>query len=112
MSQVIFNDAAPFDVQLRILNNGDVVSQTIFGPAGRIYNVLSASEKHAAAGTDGGAVTGDVTIDADGSAAGSGTSIFSSGTFDLKATANTKQTKAATAALQIAAGRCIGFKLT
>lgn len=54
--------------------------------------LVRVEERHGTLGTDGSAVTLDITKAADGTAPGSGTSMLAS-TFNLKATINTKQTK-------------------
>lgn len=63
--------------------------------ADRAYQVIEVHEIHETAGSDGGAVTLDITKDTGTNAPGAGSSIFASGTFDLKGTANTLQTKGA-----------------
>lgn len=61
-------------------------------PPGSEYEVLSVSEAHSVAGTDGGAVTGDLKKHSAGTTPANGTSVLSS-TFDLKSTLNTPVNK-------------------
>jgi hypothetical protein len=60
--------------------------------ADREYTVESAIEVHAVAGSDGGAVTGDIKKCTGTTAIASGTTVLGS-TFDLKSTAYTNVTK-------------------
>lgn len=89
--------------------NGDCVDQAFF-IANLAYQVTAVREVHAVAGTNGGAVTLQLTKDTATDAPGAGTDLLTNNTnagFDLKGTANTVQagTLTATAAsLQLAAG--------
>lgn len=82
--------------------------------ADRNYIVESVSEIHGTAGSDGSAVTLDITKDTGTTAPAGGSSVLSSGTFNLKATANTLQTIAgvATGVGQLAVGDRLALKLT
>ncbi|HZO57458.1 MAG TPA: hypothetical protein VFB63_32400 [Bryobacteraceae bacterium] len=93
--------------------NADIATTCfhVFGAAGKIVSI---TEIHTTAGNDAGAVTGHVTKDVSGVAPGAGTSVMS-GTFDLKGTANTKQTAtlaSSSATLEFVAGDRLSFKLT
>lgn len=61
-------------------------------PTGAEYEVLSVAEAHTVAGSNGGAVTGDIKKHSAGTAPSAGTSVLGS-TFNLKSTANTPVTK-------------------
>lgn len=73
--------------------NGSLASESFF-VADRDYVIKDLSEVHSAAGTDGGAVTCAITIDANGVAPGAGTIVQtdnSNAGFNMKGTANTVQ---------------------
>jgi len=61
-------------------------------PEGAEYEVVEVKEAHTVAGSDGGAVTGDIKKHSAGTAPDAGTSVLSS-TFNLKSTANTPVSK-------------------
>lgn len=63
--------------------------------ANRPCQILEVAEIHETAGTDAGAVTLDLTKDTGTNAPGAGSSVFTSGTFNLKGTANTVVVKLA-----------------
>jgi hypothetical protein len=87
---------------------------TVFFIANEAYEVVAVRERHATAGSNGGAVTGMLKKVPSGTAAGSGTDMLSAG-IDLKATADTNQsgTLSATAAnTRLAAGDGLAFVLT
>lgn len=92
-----------------MLLNGDCVDQTVF-IADRAYQVMSATEIHAVAGNDAGAVNMQLTKDTSTNAPGAGTDLLTNNTnagFDMKGTANTLQTGTLTgtaASLLLAAG--------
>ncbi|NBW07805.1 MAG: hypothetical protein EBR82_07240 [Caulobacteraceae bacterium] len=93
--------------------NAGVVDQTIWISDGA-YEVISATEIHSTAGTDGGAVTLDIDKDTGTQAPTVGASVLSS-TFNLKGTANTLQTISASttpANAFIAAGDRISINIT
>ncbi|RJO67633.1 MAG: hypothetical protein C4523_08830 [Myxococcales bacterium] len=76
--------------------------------------VLSISERHATAGTDGSAVTAHIEKLADGTAAAGGTTVMN-GTFNMKATANTLQWADLSATLadrQLTRGDSLGIDFT
>ena len=72
----------------------DIASERAAG-----YELVSVSEVHTAAATDGGAVTLDVKATPDDTTAPSGGRTLLSSTFNLKSTANTRVTKSAGAGL-------------
>jgi hypothetical protein len=87
---------------------------THFFVADRAYSILSITEVHGTAGTDGSAVTLQVQKLTGTTAIGSGTSILSTA-FNLKATANTPQYPGLVATgnvTNIVKGDRIGLKLT
>lgn len=82
-----------FDVTFNMNANAGLADQCIF-IAQRPCKLIMASEVHAVAGTDGGAVTLQVTHDRGADAPGAGTNLLSNNTnagFNLKGTANTVQ---------------------
>lgn len=86
--------AAQLTVQLNAPLNSGVVDQAFF-TANRPYIVDSITEIHGVAGSDGSAVSLQVTKDTGTNAAGAGTDLLTNNTnagFDLKGTANTMQT--------------------
>lgn len=85
-----------------------------FFVADRPYRVKGIRARVDTVGSDAGAVTGEIKKAPSGTAVASGT-VLHSGTINLKGTAATNQTltlSATSAALDIAAGDCIGFDLT
>lgn len=81
------------DVSWNIATNASLADGSIF-IANRPYRLLSATEVHATAGTDGSAVNMQVTIDRATDAPGAGSDLLSnnaSAGFDMKGTANTPQ---------------------
>lgn len=75
------------------------------------YKVVAVSERHEAAGTDGGAVTVMVKKVPSGTAKGSGANVLSAG-IDLKAAADTRQAGSLTATeadRTLAAGDCLAL---
>lgn len=80
--------------------------------ADRPYQVVEVHEIHEVAGSDGSAVTLDITKDSGTNAPGAGVSVFASGTFNLKGTANTLQTKSAASGILgcIVRGQRLGLK--
>lgn len=94
--------------------NGNVVTTRfhIFGASvtGRIKKI---TEIHTTAGTNGSAVTGQVTIEKAGQAPGAGIAV-QTGTFDLKGTAVTEQTAtlSTTNGVEFTGGDMLSFKLT
>jgi len=81
------------DVVFNLLTNAQLTDQAFF-IANRQYQIEAISEVHSVAGTDGGAVSAQVTIDNLTDAPGAGTDILSNNTnvgFDMKGTANTVQ---------------------
>ncbi len=90
---------------------GALVDQVIFQcPVGHAYEVVAVSEIHAVAGSDGAAVSLQLTKDTGTTAPGAGTDLLTNNTaagFDLKGTANTTQAGAlitTAATLRLAAG--------
>lgn len=90
---------------------GSLVDQVLFQcPVGHAYEVVAASEIHAVAGTDGSAVSLQLTKDTGTAAPGAGTDLLTNNTnagFNLKGTANTTQEAALSATvadLRLAAG--------
>lgn len=86
----------------------------VFFNADAAYELMSAVERHATAGSDVGAVTGMLKKVPSGTAAGSGTDMLSAG-INLKGTADTDASGApsATAAnTRLAAGDSLAFVLT
>lgn len=89
--------------------NASLADQAFF-VANRAYQVVAIREVHSTAGSDGGAVTLQVTKDTGTNAPGAGTDLLTNNSnagFDLKGTANTVQTgtlTATAASLQLAAG--------
>lgn len=77
------------EVNFSMLANGSLADQA-FWIADRDYKILDIAQVHSVAGTDGGGVTLQVTVDKVTDAPGAGTDTQSSG-FNLKATANTVQ---------------------
>lgn len=100
-------------INLPIPLNGDNVDQCIF-IAPYAMTISGIVEIHATAGNDAGAVTLALTKDTGTTAPGAGTSMMS-GTFNLKATANTQQSAtltSTTSVLTLAAGDRIGANFT
>lgn len=94
--------------------NASLVTQAFFANGAQVYLVAGVTERHSVAGTDGGAVTIDVTNDATTVAPGVGVSLLAA-PFNAKATANVTQAgtlTATTANLTIAAGSAISVKFT
>ena len=86
-----------------------------FFVAPQACKVTAINQVHSTAGSDASAVTAVVTKDTSTNAPGAGTSLHQSGSFNLKATANTVQnaTLSTTAAtLILAAGDRLAIKLT
>ena len=82
--------------------------------ADKPYQILEVHEIHETAGSDGGAVTLDITKDSSTDAPGAGVSVFASGTFNLKGTANTLQTKSVGSGIAgcLVRGQRLGLKDT
>lgn len=80
--------------------------------ADKSYKVIEVHEIHETAGSDGGAVTLDITKDSGTNAPAAGVSIFDSGTFNLKGTANTVQSKRASNGIAgcLVRGQRLGLK--
>ena len=85
---------------------------------GASYEVMETNEAHTVAGSDGSAVTADLTRCAAGTAPGSGSTVLSS-TFNLKSTANTPVSKvrgnglaAAQASRILSSGQMLCLNLT
>lgn len=79
------------DVSYNMNANGSLADGSIF-IANRPYRLLYATEVHSTAGSDGGAVSMQVTIDRSTDAPGAGSDLLSNNTaagFDMKSTANT-----------------------
>lgn len=94
---------------LRVGNS--VTTHTAF-IADRRWRIVKAQAIFSQAGSDGGAVTLDITSETGTGAPGSGSTVLAS-TFDLKATANTVQTvNAANSNTTIASGSRLSFKVT
>jgi hypothetical protein len=98
---VRFNGAAPTSL----------IDQVLFiCPVGQSYQLVSADEVHATAGSDASAVSLQITKDTGTNAPGAGTDLLTNNTnvgFDLKGTANTVQNgtlTATTASLVFVAG--------
>lgn len=90
--------------------NAGITTQSFFGRAVGAYAILAAYEIHGTAGTDGSAVTLDITADPAATAPGAGTSILTAA-FDAKAAANTWQT-GTLATATLAAGSRLSVKVT
>jgi hypothetical protein len=76
------------------LNANSALADQCFFYAGRPYNIIAISEVHSTAGTDGGAVNLQVTLDRETDAPGAGSDLISlnaNAGFNLKGTANTVQ---------------------
>jgi hypothetical protein len=87
---------------------------TVFFVADAAYELVSVTERHATAGSDGSAVTAMLKKVPSGTAAGSGTDMLSAG-INLKATANTNQSgslSATAANTRLAAGDGVAVVLT
>ena len=96
------------------VQSGTLATGTFF-VAPQACKVTAISQVHSTAGSDGSAVTAVVTKDTGTAAPGAGTSLHQSGSFNLKATANTVQTatlSTTAATLALAAGDRLAFKLT
>jgi hypothetical protein len=97
----------------RAVLNGEVVDTRfhIFNYSGKIVKI---TEIHNTAGNHASAVTGHITKEKSGQAPGAGTTVMS-GTFNLKATANTEATATLSsnpADLEFVAGDMLSFNLT
>lgn len=96
-------------VTFAMLANASLADQCFF-IADRAYEVVAISEVHSVVGTDGSAVSMQVTKDTGTNAPGAGTDLLTNNTaagFNMKATANTVQAGTLTATLaskQLAAG--------
>ena len=77
----------PIVVPFIVPENAGAVDSVLFVPDVQ-YELVYAAESHITAGTDGSAVTGDVTKAASGTAITAGTSLLVT-TFNLKSTAST-----------------------
>lgn len=77
--------SAPISASLNL--NADCVTQAFF-IADRPYRILGIRESHRVAGTDGGAVTLQITKDASGTVAGAGTDLLTTG-INLKSAVGT-----------------------
>lgn len=91
--------------------NASIVTQSFFLSGTATYLVVGAVEVHSTAGTDAGAVTLDVTVDATTGAPGSGTSVLTA-PFNAKATANVVQTASIVAGSKILTGQRLSLKVT
>lgn len=81
------------DVTYNLAKNANLVDECFF-IADRAYEVVAVSEVHSTAGTDGGAVNVQLTLDRTTDAPGAGTDLLSNNTnagFNGKGTANTVQ---------------------
>lgn len=110
----VATDAARIVLAVHIQSAASAVDQNVF-VADRAYQVVSITESHAVAGTDGSAVTLDVKKCTGSQAPSAGTSMFFAGTISLKGTANSATTMSltgTTATLQLAAGNRIAFDIT
>lgn len=99
---------------LYLLANAAIATKTFFLNIIPGRTITGISARWSVAGSDAGAVTGDITKDTGTSAPGAGTSVLSA-TFSLKGTANTTifPTLSGTAAnLLMASGDRLAFKLT
>lgn len=76
--------------------------------ADRNYKVVSIVERHDVAGTDAGAVTADVRKAASGTDIGSGTTLLT-GTFNLKAAADTNVTGTVVVGSSLSTGQSVGL---
>lgn len=102
-----------FTLTFFVLANADMATQS-FWIADGAYEVVAVRENHDTAGSNGGAVTLDVTKDSDTEAAGAGQSVLAA-TINLKATVKTTQsgTVNATAAnRKLTAGQRLSAKFT
>ena len=96
-----------------IAANGSLATQTIF-IATRACKILSITEIHTTAGTNGSAVTLNITKETGTQAPGAGVSV-QTGTFDMKGTASTLQTAVLSGVpsiLTLAAGDRLSMKFT
>lgn len=102
-----------FTVECNINGAATTTNYSTFFIADRVYTVVSVSEIHAVA-SSGGATTLDITKDTGTGAPASGSSVLTSGTFNLAATANTLQTINAVASgvAQLAVGDRLACKLS
>ena len=110
----VATDAARIVLAVHIQSAASAVDQNVF-VADRAYQVVSITEVHAAAGTDGSAVTLDVKKCTGSQAPSAGTSMFFAGAINLKATANSVTSMSltgTTATLQLAAENRIAFDIT
>ena len=110
----VATDAARIVLAVHIQSAASAVDQNVF-VADRAYQVVSITESHAVAGTDGSAVTLDVKKCTGSQAPSAGTSMFFAGTINLKATANSVTSMSltgTTATLQLAAENRIAFDIT
>lgn len=93
----------------------EVVDQYIFTANGRSYEVQSVDYVGTVAGSDGGAVTADVTVCGSGDAPSDGTTVLGATKINLKGTAETVQTPALTATeanLIVADGESLALNVT
>jgi hypothetical protein len=89
-----------------MLANGSLADQSFF-VANRAYEITAIREVHSTAGSDGGAVSLQVTRDTTTAAPGAGTDSLTNNAnagFDMKGTANTVQTGTLAATPTLAAG--------
>ena len=103
----------PLPVRFVMAANGSLATQCFF-IADQAFEVISLTEVHSTAGSDGSAVTIDITKDVSGVAPGAGVSVMAS-PFNAKATANVVQTgtrSATSSAIQVAAGDRLSVKFT
>jgi hypothetical protein len=94
--------------------NGDIATATMYLNLIPGQVIRGVTMRWGTAGTDGGAVTGDITKDTGTNAPGAGTSILAAA-LSLKTTANTTMSPAlaaSAATLTMAAGDRLAFKLT
>lgn len=110
----------PVIVSVAFGANASLADTPIFVcPEGAEYEVTEINERHEVLGTDGGAVTMDVTKASSGTAVSAGTSLLQS-EFDLKATAatNVRKTTAnsglvtAQGTRTLTAGQALGLNFT
>jgi len=103
--------ATTLDAVFSAQTNAQVVTGTFFLSGSASYLVVGATEVHSTAGTDAGAVTLDITIDATTVAPGGGTSILTA-PFSLKAAINVVQVGTIVAGSTLTAGQRLSVKIT
>jgi hypothetical protein len=90
----------------------EVVDQYFFTANGRAYEVISVDYVGTVAGSDGSAVTGDITVCSSGEAPSEGATVLGATKIDFKGTAETVQSPALAAAVTVADGESLALNVT